>query len=75
MIGHGSILVIPFCLPYYIQLHWRIEKSFFFLPNLCHILIPLSYPASLKTISAVELSAVFGAPSFSQLGRCVYITG
>ena len=28
-----------------------------------------------KTTSTVGLSAVFGAPIFSQLGRCAHITG
>ena len=35
----------------------------------------LSYSASLQPTSAVEMSAVFGAPIFSGLGWCAYTTG
>ena len=57
------------------NLLWGIEKYIFSLLKIHPKLTPLSYPASLKTTSAVELSAVFGAPIFSQLGRCACITG
>ena len=63
-----------FFLPSYMQLAFGKWKSIFSLLNICPQITPLSYPASLETVSAVELSAVFGAPIFSQLGRCEYIT-
>ena len=63
-----------FFLPSYMQLALGNRKVYLF-PSQHMLFTPLSYPASLKTTSAVELSAGFGAPIYSQLGRCAYITG
>ena len=58
--------------PAHIQLGLGGQKNFCFPSHMYPQFMPLSYSASLKTTSAVEMSAVFGAPASIQLGWSVH---
>ena len=46
-------IMISFCLPGVIQVGLGETETIFSLPKICSLIMPLSYPVSLKTTSAV----------------------